>query len=97
MEDFAAALQKLFKPGRSIDIERPHQQFLTGLLPSISRQLLLRKKPTELSEAIKGAVEVEYALGFDGGYVAVQEGKEVNLVQPSPALQSCTSCRKHWR
>ena len=91
VEDFAAALRKLFKqayPGEALTSSVLHQRFLTGLRPSISRQLLLRKKPTELSEAIEGAVEVEYALGFDGGRVAVQEDKEVNLVQPSPALQS---------
>ena len=65
-----------------------HQRFLTGLRLTISRQLLLRKKTTELSEAIEEAVEVKYALGFDGGRVAVQEGKDINLLQPSPALWS---------
>ena len=38
--------------------------------------------------AIEGAVEVKYAPGFDGGRVAVQEGKDINLLQPSPALRS---------
>ena len=91
VEDFAADLRKIFKqayPGEALTSSVLHQRFLTGLRPSISRQLLLRKMPTKLSEAIEGAVEVEYALGFDGGRMVVQEGKEVNLVQPSPTLQS---------
>ena len=97
VEDFAAALRKLFKqayPGEALASSVLHQRFLTGLRPSISRQLLLRKKPTELSEAIEGAVEVEYALDFEGGRVAVQEGKEVNIVQPSPAPQSDDQLQK---
>lgn len=32
------------------------QQFITGLLPQISRQLLIEEKPESLNVAIKGAV-----------------------------------------
>ena len=61
VEDFAADLRKIFKqayPGEALTSSVLHQRFLTGLRPSISRQLLLRKMPTKLSEAIEGAVEV---------------------------------------
>ena len=37
---------------------------------------------------------MEYPLGFDGGRVAVQEGKEVNIVQPSPAPRSDDQLQK---
>ena len=40
------------------------QRFLTGLLPPISRQLLIHGKPKTLDEAIKGAVQVEFGLEF---------------------------------
>ena len=42
------------------------QRFLTGLCPEIGRQLLLRTKPTDFPAAVKTAVDVEYALQFDG-------------------------------
>ena len=41
------------------------QKFLTGLRPPIARQMLLKKKPENLSAAVKEAVTVEYALQFD--------------------------------
>ena len=53
------------------------QQFLTGLLPSLSHQLLLRGKPTSLERAIKDAGEVEYALSFE---TSVEPPKGVNLL-----------------
>lgn len=89
VKDFAAALRKLFKqayPEEALTSSVLLQRFLTGLRPLISRQLLLRKKLTELDEAIDGAVEVEYALGFDGG--RIRENKDVNLVQPLPTQPS---------
>ena len=37
------------------------QKFLTGLRPPIVRQMLLNKKPDNLSAAVKDAVTIEYA------------------------------------
>ena len=41
------------------------QRFLTGLRPQIGRQLLLRNRPATFADALKDAVEIEYALEFD--------------------------------
>ena len=38
------------------------QQFLTGLLPSFSLQLLLQWKPTSFKQAVKDTEEIEHAL-----------------------------------
>ena len=43
------------------------QQFLMGLQPEISHQLLLRKKPADFATAIADAVEIEYTFRFNGG------------------------------
>ena len=48
------------------------QRFLTGLRPEISRQLLLRKKPSNFTEALADAVDIEYALKFNEPDVNVQ-------------------------
>ena len=53
------------------------QRFLTGLLPSLSRQVLLRGKPTTFDQAVKEAGEIEYALNFES---KGESQKEVNLV-----------------
>ena len=55
------------------------QRFLTGLRASISQQVLLRKKPENLTEAIAIAAEVEYALSFDSG--RKKKADDVNLLQ----------------
>ena len=55
------------------------QRFLTGLLPSLSRQVLLRGKPTSLEQAIKDAEEIEYALSFQ---TSVEQPKEINALPP---------------
>ena len=39
---------------------------MTGLRPEIGCQLLLGTKPTDFPAAVKAAVDVEYALEFDG-------------------------------
>ena len=39
--------------------------FLTSLLASIAHQIFLKMKQDSLSEAIKDAVTIEYALHFD--------------------------------
>ena len=41
------------------------QRFLTALRPEIGHKLLLRNKPNTFADALKDAVEIEYALGFD--------------------------------
>ena len=80
---FAADLKLLF--GQAYLSEEPTsgillQRFLTGLLPSLSRQLLLRGKPTTLEQAIKDAGEIEYALSFE---TSVEPPKELNVLPPN--------------
>ena len=41
------------------------QRFLTGLCPEIGRQLLLRNRPVNFADALKDAIDIEYALQFD--------------------------------
>ena len=82
VEDFAAALKTIFKqayPGEATSSTVLLQRFLTGLRASISQQVLLRKKPENLTEAIAIAAEVEYALSFDGG--RKKKADAVNLLQ----------------
>ena len=55
------------------------QWFLTGLLPSLSRQVLLWGKPTSLEQAIKNAGEIEYALSFQ---TSVGQSKGTNALPP---------------
>ena len=72
--DFAAELKKLFVqayPDESPTSTVLLQRFVTGLRPTISRQLLLQGKPEDLESAVKAASGIEYALGF-----GVVEGKE---------------------
>ena len=40
------------------------QHFLTGLRPEIGRQLLLTNKPANFADALKDAIDIEYALQF---------------------------------
>ena len=66
--DFAAVLKKLYKsayPGESMTSTVLLQRFLTGLRPEIGRQLLLRNRPTNFADALKDAIDIEYALQFD--------------------------------
>ena len=66
--DFSDALKKLYKsayPGESLTSAVLLQRFLTGLHPEIGRQLLLRKKPANFADALKDAIDIEYALQFD--------------------------------
>ena len=39
-------------------------RFVTGLLPEITRQMLLRGSPTTMEGAVKSAIEIERAFGF---------------------------------
>ena len=68
VSDYAAALKRLFKEAYAKeDASRSDvllQRFLMGLLPAVSRQLLVRGTPESLEDAIKDATEVEYGLRF---------------------------------
>ena len=73
-------LKRLFKDAYSSDDYTSAillQRFLTGLLSPIRRQLLLHSKLETLHQAIKDAVNVEYALNFDTG---LEDAQEVNVV-----------------
>ena len=63
VDDYASELKQLFKqayPDEGLNSAGLLQKFLTGLLASIACQMLLKKKPVNLSEAIKDAVSIEY-------------------------------------
>lgn len=89
--DYMIALKKLFRqahPTESRDSTVLLQKFLTGLLPTISKQVLLGGRPVSLEGAEKAAQEVEYALGFGASQVplpvhAVQceESEALELLQ----------------
>ena len=53
------------------------QWFLMGLQAPIRQQLLLQERPATMDKAVRGDVEVEYALQFG------QETREVHAVQPT--------------
>lgn len=80
VDSFAENLKLLFK--QAYPSEEPTssillQRFLTGLRPSLSRQLLFRGKPSSLEQAIKDAGEIEYALSFES---SVEPLKEINVL-----------------
>lgn len=52
-------------PGEDVNSTVLLQRYLTGLRPTISRQIFLCKKPNTLQQAITNATEVELALSFD--------------------------------
>ena len=90
--DFAAELKKLFKqayPDESATSTVLLQRFVTGLRPTISRQILLQGRPEDLEGAVKAASAIEYAFGFsiDGKETERVTGNEVkaepiNVLQP---------------
>ena len=68
VNDYASELKQFFKqayPAEATDSTVLLQKFLTGLQPLIARQLLLKQRPERLSDAIKDAVAIEYALQFE--------------------------------
>ena len=72
VDNYASELKQLFKqayPAKATDSTVLLQKFLTGLQPSIAHQLLLKQRPERLSDAIKDAVDIEYALQFDKSIV----------------------------
>ena len=66
--DYATQLQKAFKEAYPEDVGSAVllQTFLSGLHPSIARQVMLKDRPTSLDEAIEEAATVEEALRFGG-------------------------------
>ena len=83
VEDFANRLRKLFRQAyerEEITSDVLLQRFIMGLLAPISRQLLVEGKPQSWEEALKGAVRIEYALGFESTQVppARTEGTVAN-------------------
>ena len=85
--DFASGLKKLFR--QAFPDEDPksivlRQRFLTGLQPSISCQVLLRKKPDTFVEAVADATEVEEALRLNAPKEVVVPPGTVNVVGCNP-------------
>ena len=65
--DFASDLKKLFKqayPKETLTSGILLQRFITGLMPRISQQILLKGKPTKFEEAVVSVKGVEYSLNF---------------------------------
>ena len=65
--DFTMELVKLFKlayPTEATTSTVLLQRFVTGLRPSISRHLLLQKRPDDFSQALSDATEIEQTLGL---------------------------------
>ena len=67
--DYATQLRKAFKeayPEEDVGSAVLLQTFLSGLRPSIARQVMLKGRLTALDKAIEEAVTVEEALRFGG-------------------------------
>ena len=62
MSNFATDLKKLFRLAYLEEAKSPSvllQRLLTGLSPEISRQILLKGRPSSLEKALEVANEVE--------------------------------------
>ena len=91
VSNFAVELKRLFTEAYASDDYSSAillQRFLTGLHPSIRRQLLLHGKPETLQQAIAAGTNVEYALNFDTSAGDIQE---VNAVQRKPPVQDTST------
>ena len=85
--DYITDLKKLFAEAYATENSSSAilmQRFLTGLLPPIRRQLLLRGTPDTLTQAVKDAVNIEYALNFDG---EADNSQEVNVIHRKSSTQ----------
>ncbi|KAL5491948.1 hypothetical protein EMCRGX_G017328 [Ephydatia muelleri] len=90
--DYATQLRKAFKeayPEEDVGSAVLLQTFLSGLRPSIARQVMLKGRPTALDKAIEEAVTVEEALRFDGA-----DTMEVPVVQDIPSKGICLRALK---
>ena len=80
VRDFEMALCKLFMEAYPSDNVKTASvllgRFVTGLRPELARQVLLCGTPDNLADAVKNAIRVERAMGFDDGQrvQAVQTG-----------------------
>ena len=88
VNDFASDLRKLFVeayPREEVTSTILLQRFVTGLLPGISRQLLLKGKPTTLDRAIADAGDIEFALTFESPH---KDSQDINVVHCKPPVQT---------
>ena len=82
VNDYTSDLKRLFKqayPDEGTNSAVLLQRFLTGLQPPVARQMLLRKKPENLSDAIENAKAVEYALAFEDAEAGLSS-EPINLL-----------------
>jgi len=87
VNDYASDLKKLFTqsyPSEAMTSAILLQRFVTGLSPSICRQLLLKGQPTSLDDAIKSANDAEYALTF---HPSPENADKVNVIQRKSSPQ----------
>ena len=95
--DFAVSLKKLFKQAyldEALTSGILLQRFVTGLLPTISQQVLLQGKPKSLDAAVKSAQGVEYALNFETRSTA-SNTKEINAIgKPHPVEDLSTQLQQ---
>ena len=78
MSDYATELKRLYSrayPGEDAQSIVLVQRFLMGQRAPISQQLLPKERPATMDKAVKGTIDVEYALQFG------QETVEVQAVQ----------------
>ena len=83
VSDFATDLKKLFRLAYLEEAKSSSvllQRFLTGLRPEISRQILLKGRPSSLEKALEVANEVEYVLNF----FKLQAGRQDVLAVETP-------------
>ena len=76
--DYARELKILYSrayPGKDAQLIVLVQRLLTSMRAPISQQLLIKERPATMDKAVKGAIDVEYALQFG------QETVEVHAVQ----------------
>ena len=66
-------------------------RFVTGLLPDITKQILLRGVPTKMEDAVRSAIEIERALGFQ----TAPETQPVQAlrVEETTEISSSKKCR----
>jgi len=93
VSDFAVELKKHFKeayPEEQLTSAILVQRFLTGLLPKVREQLLLRGKPDTLQRAVEDAINIEYALNFEKPLEDVQEVHAIHRKTQPQETQTST-------
>ena len=101
--DFESELRKLFQqvfPDEEATSAVLLQRSLIGLRPTISQQMLLRRKPESFQQAITDATEVECVLSF--GSVTEADAGEIGVhaVMANPVARDdpITKLQQtHWR